>query len=52
LSKELHHLAQGKEGVTAGTNRIFYLTHAEIKCIQKDQTITYAQIIIDTASKS
>jgi hypothetical protein len=30
MSKELHCLAQGKEGVTVGTNTIFYLTHDEI----------------------
>jgi hypothetical protein len=30
MSKELHRLAQGKEGVTVGTNTIFYLTHDEI----------------------
>jgi hypothetical protein len=47
MSKKLHHLAQGKEGVTVGTNTIFYLTHAEIRCILKDQTVTYAQIFID-----
>jgi hypothetical protein len=27
MSKELHRLAQGKEGITVGTNTIFYLTH-------------------------
>jgi hypothetical protein len=32
MSKELHHLAQGKEGVMVGTNTIPYLTHAEIRC--------------------
>jgi hypothetical protein len=26
---------------------IFYLTHAEIKCIPNDQTVTYAQLVID-----
>jgi hypothetical protein len=34
--KELHHLAQGKEGVTVGTNTIFYLTHEKIRRIPKD----------------
>ncbi len=47
MSKELHHLAQGKEGVTVGTNMVFYLTHNEIRCIPKDRTVTYAQIVID-----
>ncbi len=46
MSKELHCLAQGKEGVTVGTNTFFYLAHAEIKCIPKDQTVMYAQIVI------
>jgi hypothetical protein len=36
ISKELHRLSQGKEGVTVGTNAIFYLTHAEIRRIPKD----------------
>ena len=27
MSKELYRLAPGKEGVTVGTNTIFYLTH-------------------------
>ncbi len=47
ISKELHRLSQGKEGVTVGTNAIFYLTHAEIRRIPKDWTVTYARIIID-----
>ena len=46
MSKELHCLVQGKEGVTVGTNTIFYLTHDEIRCILKDRTVTYAQIVI------
>jgi hypothetical protein len=47
MSKELHRLAQGKEGVTVGTNTIFYLTHDEIRCIPKDKTVTYARIVIN-----
>ena len=47
MSKELHRLAQGKEGVTVGTNTIFYLTHDEIRRIPKDRTVTYARIVID-----
>jgi hypothetical protein len=31
MSKDLHRLAQGKEGVIVCTNTIFYLTHAEIR---------------------
>jgi len=47
MSKELHCLAQGKEGVTVGTKTIFYLTHDKIRRIPKDQTVTYAQIVIN-----
>jgi hypothetical protein len=47
MLKELHCLAQGKEGVTVDTNTIFYLTHDEIRCIPKDRTATYARIVID-----
>ncbi len=36
MMKELHRLAQGKEGVTVGTNTIFYLTHDKIRHIPKD----------------
>jgi hypothetical protein len=36
MLKELHRLAQGKEGVTVGTNTIFYLTHDKIRRIPKD----------------
>jgi hypothetical protein len=35
-SKELHGLAQGKEGVTVGTNTIFYPTHDKIRRIPMD----------------
>jgi hypothetical protein len=47
MSKELHCLAQGKEGVTFGSNTIFYLTRDEIRGIPKDRTVTYARIVID-----
>jgi hypothetical protein len=47
MSKELHRLAQGKEGVIVSTNTIFSLTHDEIRHIPKDHTITYARIVID-----
>ena len=47
MSKELHRLAQGKEGVTSGTNTIFFLSHDEIKCIPKDRVVTYARIVTD-----
>jgi hypothetical protein len=47
MSKELHCLAQAKEGVTVGTNTIFFLSHDEIRCIPKDRVVTYARIVID-----
>jgi hypothetical protein len=40
MSKEIHRLAQGKEGVTKGTNTIFFLSHKEIH-IPANRTITY-----------
>jgi hypothetical protein len=47
MSKELHRLAQGKAGITKGTNTIFYMTHNEIRVIPTDRTVTYARIVID-----
>ncbi len=47
MSKEIHHLAQGKEGVTKGTNTIFFLSHKEICLIPADRTIMYTRIVID-----
>jgi hypothetical protein len=47
MSKELHRLAQGKDGVTNGTNTIFFLSHNNIRCIPKDRVVTYARIVID-----
>jgi hypothetical protein len=47
MSKELHMLAQGKEGTTVGTNTIFFLSHNKIRRISKDHTVTYACIVID-----
>ncbi len=47
MSKELHCLAQGKPGATKATNTIFFLSHDEIQNILKDQTVTYACIVID-----
>jgi len=35
MSKELHCLAQGKEGITVSTNTTFYLTHNEIRPSRK-----------------
>jgi hypothetical protein len=47
MSKEIHRLVQGKEGVTKGTNTIFFLAHTEICLIPANQTIMYARIVID-----
>ena len=47
MSKELHRLAQRCDGITKGTNTIFFLSHAAICNIPKDQTVTYACIVID-----
>jgi hypothetical protein len=47
MSKELHRLAQKKPGATMATNIIFFLSHDEICHIPKDQTVTYARIVID-----
>ncbi len=47
MSKELHHLAQGKAGITTATNTIFFLAHKDIRCIPTNQVVTYAHIIID-----
>jgi hypothetical protein len=47
MSMELHHLAQGKPGVTKATNTIVFPSHDEIRHIPKNQTVTYACIVID-----
>ncbi len=47
MSKELHRLVQGKEGTTAATNTIFFLSHVETRHIPKDHTVTYTRIVID-----
>jgi hypothetical protein len=47
MSKELFCLAQGKPGITKATNTIFFLSHDEIRHILKDQTVTYAHVVIN-----
>ncbi len=47
MSKEIHRLAQGKEGITKGTNTIFFLSHKEIRLIPANQIVMYACIVID-----
>jgi hypothetical protein len=47
MSKEVHWLAQGKPGITRGTNTIFFLSPKEIYYIPTNRTVTYAWIVID-----
>jgi hypothetical protein len=42
MSKEIHRLAQGKAGITKGTDTIFFLSHSAIQTIPSDRTVTYA----------
>ncbi len=46
--KDFGGMAQGdnKTG-QKGTNSIFVMTHNEVKCILKNQTVTYACVILD-----
>jgi hypothetical protein len=46
MSKELHRLAQGKEGTIVATNTIFFPSHDKIRHIPRDRIITYACIVI------
>ena len=47
MSKEIHRLAQGKDGITKGTNTIFFLSRKEICLTSTNRTITYAHIVVD-----
>jgi hypothetical protein len=47
MTKELARLAQGIDGLTTGTNTVFYMSHDEIKNIPTDRTVTYARIVVD-----
>jgi hypothetical protein len=47
MTKELARLSQGIDGLTEGTNTVFYLSHEEIKNIPADRTVTYARIVVD-----
>eukprot|EP00804_Cyclotella_cryptica_P012648 CCRYP_016913-RA/>CCRYP_016913-RA protein AED:0.31 eAED:0.31 QI:0/0/0/1/0/0/3/0/469 len=46
MCRELGRPAQGWDG-SSGTNTIFFMTHDEIKQIQRDRTVTYACIVVD-----
>jgi hypothetical protein len=50
MSKEVHCLTQGKEGVTKATNTIFFLSHKEIWRIHTNHMETYSCIVIDHRS--
>jgi hypothetical protein len=47
MTKELARLAQGMDGITTGTDTVFYLTHNKIQNIPTDRTITYARIVVN-----
>ncbi len=47
MSKEVHPLAQGKPGITNGTNTIFFLSPKQVWYIPTDRTVMYGQIVIN-----
>ena len=48
FGKEFGNLAQGDDlTATPGTNTIYVLTHAHIRKIPPDRTVTYARIVVD-----
>jgi hypothetical protein len=48
FGKEFGNLAQGDHATnTPGTNSIVVLTHAQIRTIPKDRTVTYTTIVVD-----
>ena len=47
MTKELARLAQGQDGLTEGTNTVYYMDHEAIRNIPKDRTVTYARIVVD-----
>ena len=48
FGKEFGNLAQGDNATnTPGTNSIVVLTHAQIRTIPKDRTVTYTTIVVD-----
>ena len=47
MTKELARLSQGINGLTVGTNTVFFLSPAEIKNIPEDRTVTYARVAVD-----
>ena len=47
MTKELARLSQGIDGLTEGTNTVFFLSPAAIKTIPADRTVTYARVVVD-----
>jgi hypothetical protein len=47
MSKEVYRLAQGKPGITNGTNTIFFFSPKQIWYIPTDQTVTDGQIVLN-----
>ena len=47
MSKELDRLSQGIDGVTKGTDCLFFVTHKQIMDMPKDQTDAHACIVVD-----
>ncbi len=47
MSKRVHQLAQGKPGITNGTNTIFFLSPKQVWYIPTNRTVTYGRIAIN-----
>ena len=47
MSKELGRLSQGIDGITKGTDCLFFVTHEEILNMPKDRTVTCARTVVD-----
>jgi hypothetical protein len=47
MTKELARLSQGIDGLTVGTNTVFFMSPDDIKTIPSDRTVTYARIVVD-----
>ena len=47
MSKELGRLSQGIDGITKGTDCLFFMTHEQIMNVPKDRTVAHALIVVD-----
>ncbi len=48
FGKDFGSMAQGNNKMgQKGTNSIFVMTHDEVKRIPKNQTVTYARVVVD-----